>query len=73
MARELRLQLHSMEISGADKLESAFREAVTARSVALTVTQNPLLTSNRVRVVDLAAKHRLPAMYMQATFVESGA
>lgn len=72
VARELRLQLHSMEISSPDKLEDAFREAVKARSGALTVTQNPILTSNRARFVDLAAKHRLPAMYSQGDFVESG-
>jgi putative ABC transport system substrate-binding protein len=72
VARELRLQLHSMEISSPDKLEDAFREAVKARSGALTVTQNPILTSNRSRFVELAAKHRLPAMYSQGDFVESG-
>jgi putative ABC transport system substrate-binding protein len=72
VARELRLQLHSMEISTPDKLESAFREAVKARSGALTVTQNPILTSNRSRFVELATKHRLPAIYSQGDFVESG-
>ena len=72
VARELRLQLHSMEISSPNKLEDAFREAVKARSGALTVTQNPILTSNRSRFVELAAKHRLPAMYIQGDFVESG-
>jgi putative tryptophan/tyrosine transport system substrate-binding protein len=72
VARELRLQLHSMEISSPDKLEDAFREAVKARSGALTVTQNPILTSNRSRFVNLATKHNLPAMYSQGDFVESG-
>ena len=38
-ARELGLQLHSMEVSSADKFESAFKEIVKARSAALTVTQ----------------------------------
>jgi putative ABC transport system substrate-binding protein len=55
-ARELGLQLHSMEVSSADKFESAFNEAMSVRSAALTVTQNPLLTSRRKEVVDLAAK-----------------
>ena len=34
-ARELGLQLHSMEVSSADKYESAFKEATKARSAAL--------------------------------------
>jgi putative ABC transport system substrate-binding protein len=72
VARELRLQLHSMQITSPDKLEGAFLEAAKAGSGALTVTQNPILTSNRVRVVELAAKHRLPAMYSQGDFPKSG-
>ena len=34
-ARELGLQLYSMEVSSADKYETAFREAVEARNTAL--------------------------------------
>jgi putative ABC transport system substrate-binding protein len=71
-ARELGLQLHSMEISGADKIENAFQEAAKARCAALTVTQNPVLTARRKQVIDLAAKYRLPAIYHQGEFVEIG-
>jgi len=71
-ARELGLQLHSMEVSSADKFESAFNEAIKVRSAALTVTQNPLLTSRQKEVIDLAAKNRLPAIYHQGDYVESG-
>ncbi len=46
-ARELGLQLHSMEVSSADKFEGAFKEAIKARSAALAVTQSPLAVSNR--------------------------
>ena len=38
-ARELGLQLHSMEVSSADKYEGAFKEAIKARSAALAVTR----------------------------------
>src|SRR6266576_3376041 len=37
-ARELGLQLHSMEISSADKYENGFKEAIKARSAGLVVT-----------------------------------
>jgi putative ABC transport system substrate-binding protein len=71
-ARELNLQLHSMEVSSADKYEDAFKEATKARSAALAVTQNPLAGSNRKQNVDLAAKHHLPAIYPSRVYVESG-
>ena len=71
-ARELGLQLHSMEVSSADKYESAFKEAIKARSEALAVTQHTLAASNQRRIADLATKHRLPAMYYRGDFVESG-
>jgi putative ABC transport system substrate-binding protein len=71
-AKELGLQLHSMEVSNVERLESAFSVAVKAGSKALTVTQNPILTSRRQQVTDLAVKHKLPAIYLQADFTESG-
>jgi putative ABC transport system substrate-binding protein len=71
-ARELGLQLHSMEVSSADKYESAFKEATKARSTALTVAQDSLTVSNRKLITDLAEKNRLPAIYPRGDFVESG-
>jgi putative tryptophan/tyrosine transport system substrate-binding protein len=71
-ARELGLQLHSMEVSSADKYEIAFKEATKARSAALAVTQNPLAGPNRKQIVDLATKNRLPGIYPSGAYVESG-
>jgi len=71
-ARELRLQLHSMEVSAADQYESAFKEAIKSHCAAIAVTQNALALSNQKRIADLAAKHRLPAIYSRGDHVESG-
>jgi putative ABC transport system substrate-binding protein len=71
-AQELGLQLHSMEVSSADKYESAFKEAANARSAALAVIAGALEDSNRKRIADLATKNRLPAIYPRPVFVESG-
>ena len=71
-ARELGLQLHSMEVSSADKYESAFKEATKARSAALAVTRDALANSNQKRIADLATKNRLPAIYPRGDFVDSG-
>jgi putative tryptophan/tyrosine transport system substrate-binding protein len=71
-ARELGLQLHSMEVSSADKYEGAFKEAIKSHSAALVVSQGSLVASNQKQVVDLAAKNRLPAIYTQENYVASG-
>ena len=71
-ARELGLQLHSMEVSSADKYEGAFKEATKARSAALAVTLHTLATSNQKQIADLATKNRLPAIYPRGDFVASG-
>ncbi|HEX2933006.1 MAG TPA: ABC transporter substrate-binding protein, partial [Candidatus Binatia bacterium] len=71
-ARELGLQLHSMEIRSTNDVESAFKEAINARSVALAVTSGALALSNQKRVADLAIKNRLPAIYPRKDFVTSG-
>jgi putative tryptophan/tyrosine transport system substrate-binding protein len=71
-ARELGLQLNSMEVSNPDKLDGAFKEAVKTLSAALAVTQHPLAASNRKRIVDLATKTRLPAIYARGDYVISG-
>jgi putative ABC transport system substrate-binding protein len=71
-AKALGLQLHSMEVSSADKFENAFKEATKSGSGAFTVASSPFLLSNLPRIVELAAKYRLPAIYPQGGFVESG-
>jgi len=71
-ARALGLQLHSMEVSSVDKYESAFKEAIKARSAALSVTSASINNSNLKRIADLAAKHRLPAISRWGEFVASG-
>jgi ABC-type uncharacterized transport system substrate-binding protein len=71
-ASALGLQLHSMEVRSPDKFDSAFRDAIKSGSGALTVNLSPMINANQRRVHDLAAKHRLPAIYARAEFVQSG-
>ena len=71
-ARELGLQLYSMEVSSADKYDDALKEATKARALALAVTLHVLAASNQKQIADLATKNRLPAIYPRGDFVESG-
>jgi putative ABC transport system substrate-binding protein len=72
VARVLGLQLHSMEIRGANDLENAFQEAIKTRSAGLAVTATTLLSANQKQIAELAAKNRLPAMYASQAYVEVG-
>ena len=71
-ARELGLQLHSMEIRSPNDFESVFKEAIKARSAGLAVISSALALSDQKRVADLATKNRLPAIYSRGDFVASG-
>jgi putative ABC transport system substrate-binding protein len=71
-ARELGLQLHSMEVSSADQFDSAFKEATKANSAALALMEGPFFFSHQRQIADLAAKYRLPAIYSYREFVASG-
>jgi len=71
-ARALGLQLRPVEVRGPDELESAFSAMTTARAGAFIGLQQPTLDRLRERIVHLAAKHRLPAMYPNSEYVETG-
>jgi putative tryptophan/tyrosine transport system substrate-binding protein len=71
-AQTLGLKLQSVEVRGPNDLESAFQAAVKGRAGALTVGPDPLLTANRKRIIDLAAKNQLPAIYAWRDHVEDG-
>ena len=71
-ARELGLQLHSMEARGASDFDKAFEDATRARAGALAVMPDPLFGGNLKRIADLAAKNRLPAMYPGSDFMDAG-
>jgi putative ABC transport system substrate-binding protein len=70
--RKLGLQIHSMEVSSADRFDSAFKEAANKGSAGLAVTPNPVANSNRKLIVELAAENRLPAIYPDIRWTEAG-
>jgi len=72
-ARALGLQLHVAELRSADELDSAFAAMTQAGADALIVLTDPvLLNPLHGRTVDLAAKHRLPAIYSWRYYVDAG-
>ena len=73
LARELGLQLYSMEVSSDDNLEEAFKEAIKARSEALAPTGGQPGSVSENDTAKLANKYRLPAIYSRQPVVEYGA
>ena len=72
-ARSLDLQMQRIDVEGPDDFAVAFERVQKTRSEALVVSSSPLFYGQRTRLVDFAAKHRLPTIYHQSEFViESG-
>lgn len=71
-ARALGISVQVVESQGAEGLESAFQTATTGRCDALLAFDDPFLFILRKRVVELAAKSQLPAMYGQREIAVDG-
>ena len=71
-ARELGLQLYSMQVSNPDKFEAAFKEAINAHNAAVWVTLNPVANSNQKLIAELAIRHRLPSICARGDYAENG-
>jgi putative tryptophan/tyrosine transport system substrate-binding protein len=71
-AGALGVKLQYLDVLGTKDIETAFRGASKGRAEAVLVMGGGVLTSQRTRIVDLAAKSRLPAIYYIREFVEAG-
>jgi len=66
------LQFHYEDVPDRKEIETAFRAADKMRADALLALNNPVLSSQRTRVAELAVKSRLPAMFERLEYVEDG-
>lgn len=71
-ARSLGLNLQFQEVKEPDDLNRAMEAITKARTGALIVTGGPFGSGIRKRIVEFAAKSRLPAIYYRREFVEDG-
>jgi putative ABC transport system substrate-binding protein len=71
-AKGMGVRLQSLEVDSSGDLEGAFKAAKTERAGALIVIQTAFINTHRARIVELAAKSRLPTMFDEKTHVESG-
>ena len=71
-ARTLGVRLQVVEARGPEDFDRAFSDMTRARAEALTVQGTPVFDSQRRRLVDLAARNLLPAVYSFSVYVEAG-
>jgi ABC-type uncharacterized transport system substrate-binding protein len=71
-ARKLGVALPLVEATTAEELDIAFASAATQHADAIVVLGDPLTFRHATQVVALAAKHRLPAIYLGRQFVTDG-
>jgi putative ABC transport system substrate-binding protein len=70
--RPLGVRLQIVEARGPADFDRAFSDMTRARAGALAVLGSGILNSERRRLVDLAARHRLPTVYTSRDFVDAG-
>ena len=71
-ARRLGLQLHALGVSGPGDIDQAFAAATKWHAQGLHVTDTPTLLDRRLRLAELAARSRLPAIAYLRQTAEAG-
>jgi putative ABC transport system substrate-binding protein len=71
-ARAIGLQLHVLQASNDREIETAFESVPLHRIPALAVAADPFFNSRRDKLVALAARHAVPAMYQFREYPVAG-
>lgn len=71
-ARSLGLELHFYTAARSEDFPALFGDMVKKGDRGLTVLATPFIVLHRKQIIDLAARHRIPASYSSTQFVEAG-
>jgi putative ABC transport system substrate-binding protein len=71
-AEKLSVELLLVEASHPDDFEGAFAKIVSAQADVLLVSADAFMFSNQAALVDLAARHKIPAVYPSREFASRG-
>jgi len=72
LARQLGLRVTARPVSEAAEIDDALAASAADHDQAMLVEGGAVISQNRARVIALAAQYRLPAIYENREFVESG-
>jgi putative ABC transport system substrate-binding protein len=70
--KALGMQAQTWRLQGPDDIDKAFAEIVKEGFGALYVTYTSITWIHRRQILDLAARHRLPAIYLHRTYAVDG-
>src|SRR5215813_12439094 len=70
--KPLGVEVQSVQIRNVEDIESAFEKVRKIGSQAFTTAPDPVMRLNRIKLLDFAAKNRLPAMYGTLDFADAG-
>jgi putative ABC transport system substrate-binding protein len=71
-AESFKIRVQSLEVKGPADFEEAFQAATRERTQALVLSGGGFFAAHEKRIIDLAAKTRLPAVYPSVQYVEGG-
>jgi len=71
-ARGMGLETFTISVATPEEFDDAFKNAAEQHVEAIDVLASPFFNANRVRLVMLAAKYRLPAIYLSGEYVRTG-
>ncbi len=71
-ARSLNVRLQRLDVRRPEDLEKAFASLTHERSEALAPLSSSMFRAHRARIVQLAARYRLPAIYEYRGFTDAG-
>lgn len=70
--QSLGLRALTLNVTEAAEFENAFKQARSERAGAIHVLPSPYFSVQRARLIELAARYRLPAMYEFSNYVQDG-
>ncbi|MBI2989412.1 MAG: ABC transporter substrate-binding protein [Deltaproteobacteria bacterium] len=71
-ARELGMKLQFLGVQSADDFGNAFQAIPRGQTMALIAVHTQLINSHRDQIVEMAAKRRIPAIYHDRRYADSG-
>jgi putative tryptophan/tyrosine transport system substrate-binding protein len=72
VADALNVVVHPFRVREPNEFDDALKAATKVRAEGLLTLDDPFTIAHRMRIVDLALRHRLPAVYAVSPFVDAG-
>ena len=72
VADALKVAVHTFRVREPNGLDDAFKAATKVRAEGLLTLDDPFTIAHRTRIIDLALRYKLPAVYAVRPFVDAG-